>query len=414
MHSCLPPPPVVREPTRRQRHGDRDTANCTPNRRHSMPESRPNASTPIDAQRIVDTLHEPLLVLDDALVVQQVNPAFHRAFSVPNEEAIGEVLYELGGGYFDRPALRESLARLREEREPFRDLELHLGDAHQQAGREGRRVLRVNGQMLSGDAEATERILLAVNDRTEQRRTEAKLRRHARKLEESNEDLEQFAYAASHDLQEPLRMVSSYLQLLERRYKEALDESAREFIEYAVDGAERMKTLIDGLLQYSRVGRKEGTFGRVDLGTIVDDVRADLARRIEELGGTVERTALPTTHGTAEQLRRLFQNLVDNALTYHGDAPPRVEISGRTTDADAAHVVVRDHGPGIPARAQDKVFRIFKQLDPHGTGHAGSGIGLALCKKIAERHGGRIWVESEPGEGAAFHVLLNLEAEGQP
>lgn len=206
-------------------------------------------------------------------------------------------------------------------------------------------------------------------------------------------------------------MISSYLELLERRYADELEAEAREFIGYAVDGAERMKSLIDGLLQYSRVGRKEGEFDRVDLEEVLDDVLEDLARRIEELGGEVDREPLPTCHANRDQLRRVLQNLIENALTYHGDAPPLIRISAEE-DADvAAHVVVADHGPGIPEGQQEKVFGIFQQLDPHGEGREGSGMGLALCRKIVERHGGRIWVEPGPEGGSAFHFTMDLTPE---
>jgi len=356
----------------------------------------------LDARRIVEALHEPLLVLDEDLVVQHVNPAFVRTFSTTEENTVGRSLFQIGGGHFDHPTLRESLDTLLQEHESFEELELD----HDFEGL-GRRVLEVNGRLLRADGPAPTQLLLAINDATEQRQLEETLRRRARELQQSNEDLEQFAYAASHDLQEPLRMVASYLQLLERRYRDDLDETAQEFIDYAVDGANRMKALINGLLQYSRVGRKEGEFRTVDLDSILDGILDDFDRRIEEAGATIDREPLPSVYGNRDQLRRLLQNLVDNALTYHGDAPPVLRVTGRREDG-AVHLMVRDEGPGIPAGAEEKVFQIFKQLDPHGTGKSGSGMGLALCKKIAERHDGRIWVESEPGQGTAFHVTLNL------
>lgn len=207
-------------------------------------------------------------------------------------------------------------------------------------------------------------------------------------------------------------MISSYLQLLERRYADDLDGEAREFIGYAVDGAERMKTLINGLLQYSRIGRQEGEFGAIELDEVVDDVLADLGRRMEELDAEVEREPLPTVHGNRDQLRRVLQNLIENALIYRGDGPPRIRITSEDEAGDAAwHVVVADRGPGIPEEFREKIFRIFQQLDPHGQGHEGSGIGLALCRKIVERHGGRIWVDSEPDRGSAFHVTLDSEPD---
>lgn len=369
----------------------------------SDPASSSSASSLADAQRIVDTLHEPLLVLDENLIVQQVNPAYYNTFSTTEEETVGRSLFELGRAHFDHPRLRAPLRALLTKREPFEEVELD----HTFEGL-GRRVLQINGRMLEADEGTSERVLLAINDVTEQHRLERDLRRHAKELERSNEELEQFAYAASHDLQEPLRMVSSYLQLLERRYRDELDDTAQEFIDYAVDGAVRMKALINGLLQYSRVGRKEGEFGTVDLNVIMDNILEDLDRRIEDLEGRVTCESLPTIYGNREQLRRLFQNLIENALTYHGDAPPRVHISGDETEGGGAHVVVRDEGPGIAEEAHEKIFQLFNQIDPHGTGREGSGIGLALCRKIAERHDGRIWVNSEPGRGASFHVTTEL------
>jgi len=364
--------------------------------------SPPTGPSLAGAQQIVDTLHEPLLVLDRDLRVRQSNPAFHQAFGGADGDPTGQSLFALGKGHFEHSTLQDALELLLDEREPFEQVEIE-GTSEER----GRRIFQINGRLLEAEEEASERILLAINDVTEQRTLEETLRQRARELTRSNEDLEQFAYAASHDLQEPLRMVSSYLQLLERRYKEDLDETAQEFIDYAVDGAERMKALIDGLLQYSRVGRKEGEFGEVNLDAVLEGLLDDLARRIEDLGGTVERETLPRVYGNRDQLRRLVQNLVENALTYHGEEPPRVSVSG-TQEDEGVHLVVRDEGPGIPPEAETKVFQIFNQLDPHGTGQEGSGMGLALCKKIAGRHDGQIWVESEPGEGSAFHVTLHL------
>lgn len=358
---------------------------------------------PADAQRIVDALHEPLLVLDEDLVVRQVNPAFYDTFATTPEETLGTPFFELGGGHFDHPALRGPLDTLHHDGTAFEKVELD-----QSFKGLGRRVLQINGNTLQVKDEVSRPILIAINDVTESRRLETKLRRHAKELKQSNEDLEQFAYAASHDLQEPLRMVASYLQLLERRYREDLDETAQEFIDYAVDGAERMKALINGLLHYSRVGRQEGQFCEVDLATTLADILDDLDRRIEDLGATADVGTLPSTYGSREQLRRLFQNLLENAFTYAGDEPPRVQVRGQINDDGAVHVVVQDEGPGIPPEAQNNIFQIFTQLDPHGTGTDGSGMGLALCKKIAERHEGRIWVESESGQGASFHVILGL------
>jgi PAS domain S-box-containing protein len=225
-----------------------------------------------------------------------------------------------------------------------------------------------------------------------------------RKLEASNERLEQFAYAASHDLQEPLRMVSSYLGLIEQRYADRLDEDGREFLEFAVDGAERMRDMIDALLEYSRVGAREESFEPVDLDNVLADVREDLWMRVEESDADVEVGPLPTVEGDGSQLRQVFQNLLNNAIEYSGDAPPRVRVSAER-EGQQWVVAVHDEGIGIPEEHTDRVFEVYQRLHTHDE-HDGTGIGLALSERIVERHGGDIWVESEPEEGSTFYLTL--------
>ncbi|WP_207592996.1 PAS domain S-box protein [Halomontanus rarus] len=229
-------------------------------------------------------------------------------------------------------------------------------------------------------------------------------REYRRRLEESNERLEQFAYAASHDLQEPLRMVTSYLQLIESRYADELDEDGEEFLEYAVDGAERMRSMIEGLLEYSRVETRGDPFEPVDLNDVLDDVREDLQVRIEECDAEITTDDLPRVDGDASQLRQVFQNLLSNAVEYSGDQPPRVDVDAEQ-DGNEWIVSVRDEGVGIDPDEQDRIFEVFQRLHTHDE-HPGTGIGLALCRRIVERHGGEIWVDSEPGEGATFSVTL--------
>ena len=238
---------------------------------------------------------------------------------------------------------------------------------------------------------------------------ELERRQYERRLEESNERLEQFAYAASHDLQEPLRMVSSYLQLLEQRYADDLDADGEEFIDFAVDGAERMREMIDALLKYSRVDKGEASFGPVDLEDVLDDVRGDLRMRIEEHDAEIAADSLPTVYGDEEQLRHVFQNLLDNAIEYSGAAPPRVDVSAERR-GDEWRIAVRDDGIGIDRDDQDRIFDVFERLHALDE-HEGTGIGLALCERIVERHGGDIWVESELGEGSTFYFTLPLEPQ---
>ncbi|MDG5819784.1 PAS domain S-box protein [Natronococcus sp. A-GB7] len=215
--------------------------------------------------------------------------------------------------------------------------------------------------------------------------------------------LEQFAYAASHDLQEPLRMVSSYLQLVERRYADELDDDGREFLAFALEGAERMRNMIDGLLAYARVKTRGEPLEPVDLDAVFEDARSDLKMRISATDADITVDPLPTVEGDESQLRQVFQNLLDNAIEY-SDGPPRIHVSAERRDS-VWEISVRDEGIGIPADERDQIFEMFQRL--HGRGaHDGTGIGLALCERIVERHGGEIRVDSELGEGSTFSVTL--------
>jgi PAS domain S-box-containing protein len=244
----------------------------------------------------------------------------------------------------------------------------------------------------------------------QRRRAEASLAATVRELERSNQELAQFAYVASHDLQEPLRMVTSYLQLLERRYTEQLDNDAHEFIGYAVGGARHMKELINDLLEYSRVGSRAEPLQPVDLEEVFRRALAHLAPSIEELGARVTRDPLPTALADDSQLEQVFLNLLSNALKFRGPAAPRIHVSARRLDG-TWRFSVADNGIGIEAQFFERIFVLFQRL--HTREHyPGTGIGLAICKKIVERHGGRIWVESEPGKGTTFHFTLHAADGG--
>ncbi|WP_222913374.1 PAS domain S-box protein [Natrinema sp. SYSU A 869] len=227
---------------------------------------------------------------------------------------------------------------------------------------------------------------------------------YRQKVEESNERLEQFAYAVSHDLQEPLRMVSSYLQLLEDRYRDKLDDDAQEFIDFAVDGADRMQSMIEGLLAYSRVETQGESFEPVELEAVLDDVLDDLQLRIEESSAEITTESLPTVDGDRDQLYEVFQNLVSNAIKYAGDAPPRIHI---TADRNGRKwiISVTDNGIGIAPDEQERIFEVFERLHTREE-QSGIGMGLALCQRIIERHGGDIWVESTPGDGSTFFIAF--------
>jgi signal transduction histidine kinase len=229
-------------------------------------------------------------------------------------------------------------------------------------------------------------------------------------LERSNDELQQFAYVASHDLQEPLRMVGSYCQLLQRRYQTKLGPDADEFIGYAVEGAKRMQRLINDLLLYSRVGTKGKAFAPTPLDHIVADAKANLTVAIEEAKAEIAVDPLPVINGDATQLAQLMQNLIGNALKFRDEVPVRVHVSAQREGA-LWKIAVQDNGIGIQPQYADRIFMIFQRLHTREQ-YPGTGIGLSVCKKIVERHGGRIWVEPAPEKGSIF--TFTLPASGDP
>jgi len=237
------------------------------------------------------------------------------------------------------------------------------------------------------------------------------LRKLIAELERSNKELEQFAYVASHDLQEPLRMVSSYTELLERRYRDKLDDKGRTFINFAVDGAVRMQRLINDLLEFSRVSTRGKPMQPVDVNRVLGAVRANLSVAIREAGALVTNDELPTVVADETQLVQLLQNLVGNAIKFRGGERPHVHVSARPSASECVFAV-RDNGIGIAPDYFERIFVIFQRLHARGE-YPGTGIGLAVCRRIVERHGGRIWVESAPGQGSTFYFALPKGDGGQ-
>ncbi len=253
---------------------------------------------------------------------------------------------------------------------------------------------------------------LYASDITERARAEERLKQTLAELERSNQELERFAYVASHDLQEPLRMVASFTQLLARRYQDRLDQDGKEFIAFAVDGATRMQRLIRDLLAYSRVSTHGGRLAPTDADGALHDALANLQAGIRDTGAVITHDALPTVWADATQLTQVFQNLVGNAIKFHGAAPPRVHVTATPKDGEWVFAVV-DNGIGIEPQYFDRIFVMFQRLHPVGR-YPGTGIGLALCSRIVQRHGGRLWVESTPGRGSTFSFTVKRQEALQP
>jgi PAS domain S-box-containing protein len=264
--------------------------------------------------------------------------------------------------------------------------------------------ISMNARLVRGKDGEVVCIEGSAQDITDRKRAEADVGEKTKELARSNQELEQFAYVASHDLQEPLRMVTSYLQLLEGRYKGKLDKDANEFIDFAVDGATRMHTLINDLLTYSRVGTRGKSLASTDSEKILYFSLNNLKMAVEESGAKVTHDSLPTVMADSSQLEHLFQNLIGNAIKFRGEEVPRVHISA-SPNGNRWIFAVRDNGIGIDPEFKERIFAIFQRL--HGKDkYPGTGIGLAICKKIVERHGGNIWVESQLGKGATFYFTL--------
>ncbi|MCF6154586.1 MAG: HAMP domain-containing sensor histidine kinase [Candidatus Brocadia sp.] len=239
----------------------------------------------------------------------------------------------------------------------------------------------------------------------EHKRTEKELKHYSAELKRSNEELQHFAYIASHDLQEPLRMISSYLQLIKRRYKGNLDKDADEFIQYAVDGANRLQKMINGLLEYSRVDTHGKSFELADCEVVLQQALTNLKVVIEESAATITHDPLPAVMADSSQLLLVFQNLITNAVKFRGNEPPCIHISAKHKENEWIFSV-HDNGIGIEPEYHGRLFVIFRRL--HSREYPGVGLGLSICKKVVKRHGGRIWVESEPGKGSTFYFTIPI------
>jgi len=340
---------------------------------------------------ILNAVQTALVIIDaDTHTIVDVNPAAVQMVGLPKEQIVGRICHN-----FICPAERGQC--------PITDLGQDVDNSE-------RFFLRADGTRVPCLKTVVPLVLKGKKylldcfvDISEQKRAEEALAEKADELARSNAELQEFAYVASHDLQEPLRMVASYVQLLQQRYGDQLDGAAEEFMEYAVDGARRMQALINDLLQYSRVGTRGKPFAPTDCEEVMNDVLANLEVSITETGAAVTHDPLPRVVADRGQLVRVFQNLIGNALKFC-DATPEVHVSAGQVGG-AWQFAVRDNGIGIPPEQREKVFVIFQRL--HGWGeYAGTGMGLAITKKIVERHGGRIWVESEPDQGATFTFTL--------
>lgn len=350
---------------------------------------------------IIDTVREPLLVLDSDFRVTHTNRAFYQTFRVDRDDTIGEVLFALGDGQWNIAPLRELLSgRLAAESELY-DVEVD----HVFPGI-GRKIMLLNARLVAHEPDLPRVILLAIEDVTERRLAERRLAAQRRELQRSNAALNEFAFVASHDLQEPLRKIVSFGERLGTSAGPVLDGNARQYLERMLSAAARMRTLISDLLAYSQVATSTEPFAATDLATIAREVVADLETVIADAGGRVEVGALPVIDADALQMRRLLQNLLGNALKFRRrDSPPVVRLAATSAGAGTCTITVSDNGIGFKEEHGEQIFRMFERLHARAQ-YDGSGMGLAICRKIVERHGGSIAATSSTGQGATFTVTL--------
>jgi two-component system CheB/CheR fusion protein len=344
------------------------------------------------AEAIVETVREPLVILNQNLQVVQANKTFYTAFRAVREETEHRLIYDLGNGQWNIPKLRELLENILPAHSTFRDFEVTHEFEHV-----GRKVMLLNASEIYNPTAQARSILLAIEDVTDRKRAEEALRT-------TNAELQHFAYALTHDLQEPLRMVVNFTELLAREYTGKLGKDADQYISYSVDGALRIEALLQALLSYWEVtGREEDSFALLECDGVLAKSMANLEASIVESGAIVTADPLPSVVAEEVMLVSLFQNLISNAIKYRTGETPRIHVSAER-DGEGWVFSVRDNGIGIDPQYFDRVFGMFKRL--HGKDIPGTGIGLALCKKIIERNGGRIWVESEEGKGAQFRFTI--------
>jgi len=385
-------------------------------------------------RRLFETAQDGFLIINaETGLIVDTNPFLTDLLGFSKEELLGKELWEIGT-FKDIVANRANFEELRQkEYIRYEDLPLRTADGRQ-----------VNVEFVSNVYEIEHRkvIQCVIRDITERKKLEEELRKHREHLEEmvaertaeltkeitkrkqaeeklkqtvaelgrSNEELQGFAHVASHDLQEPLRMVASYVQLLERRYKDNLDADANDFINFAVDGTKRMQNLINDLLSYSRVGSRGKPFEPTNIEQVFEAAMDNLRVAIEESKAEVTHEPLPTVTADEGQMVQVFQNLLSNAIKFRRKEPPRVHVAAEQKGGEWIFSV-RDNGIGIEPQYFERIFIIFQRL--HGQEYPGTGAGLAIAKRIVEHHGGRIWVESEPGKGSIFYFSIPVKGGKQ-
>ena len=348
------------------------------------------------AQSIVDTVREPLLILDGALHIQTASRSFYSTFGVSPEETEAHFICDLGNGQWNIPALRILLEEVTSKGKSFRDFEV----THD-FPRLGRRAMLINARKLWTEQDDSFLVLMAIEDVTERNRIHEELVR-------SNEDLQRFACIAAHDLRSPLNSARNLSRLLARRTQEKLDEQEREILRTSLASLDRLSALMSDILTYSETGNAPQQLRLISLDDPLQVALANLKHHIDDNGATITVGSLPEVRSDRTQMVMVFQNLIGNALKYRRAEAPHMRIEA-VQEGGAWRISVADNGQGFEAVYASAIFEPFRRL--HDKSIKGSGIGLATCKRIVERSGGRIWAESVPGQGSTFFFTVPASPE---
>jgi PAS domain S-box-containing protein len=345
------------------------------------------------SQDLIDLIHDAVLAFDAKGNIIFWNQSAEKTYGWTRDEMLGQPISQI---QFEETPTDPASIEL-----SCNAWEGELRHRH----RNGSLLILQSRQIMRFNEEGQPDHVLSINrDITARRTLEMQLKAHTIELERSNAELESFARIASHDLREPLRMIGSYAKLLDRRYRDRLDEDGIEFLGYVVDGAERMSDMIKDLLAVARIGSEPINMQSVNLEDVLNTVLSDLNILVRENDTQIHVSNLPTISGDRSQLRRVFQNLIENAIKHHDSDQPRIEISAEKL-LDIWRISVRDNGPGIEPEELNRIFIPYAR--GKNNRHAGgSGTGLAVARKIIQSHGGRIWVDSRPGSGATFYFTL--------